>query len=247
MQLLKRLPLNTQGRDLIVGDIHGCFSKLRATLDAVGFSPANGDRLVSVGDMVDCGPESEKVLEWLREPWFHAVAGNHEDMAIMWAEGQVHRDHYEMNGGLWNIRNTRDQNNILASAFAALPVAIEIETPHGLVGVVHAECPTYSWDEFAAALRAIERGEVPLEVASPMLAQVFWGRGRFNRMDETSVAGLSALFVGHTPVETPSRLGNVAYIDTGAWLPDDRYPGRVFTIIDAATCGPAFRQLSLTA
>lgn len=76
---LRRFDLNTKGRDFAVGDIHGCFSKLDAALRKVRFSPAH-DRLFAVGDLVDRGPESALVLEWLVQPWFHSVCGNHDLM-----------------------------------------------------------------------------------------------------------------------------------------------------------------------
>lgn len=242
MQLIKRLKRNTKGRDLIVGDVHGNFSKLRAALDAVGFSPDAGDRLISVGDLVDRGPESDDVLDWLREPWFHAVLGNHEDMAISWAEGELDPRMYVANGGGWNVANPIDQRNILSSAFAALPIAIEIETDAGLVGVVHATCPAPSWGEFAEALRLLEAEPALLEgeAAQHLLNMALWSRDRFTRMDDSVVEGVRAVVVGHTPMDAMSALGNTLFIDTGAWLPEERFPGRVFTIIDATTLDRAY-------
>jgi len=38
------------------------------------------DQLFSVGDLVDRGPESHRVLEWLARPWFFAICGNHDFM-----------------------------------------------------------------------------------------------------------------------------------------------------------------------
>jgi len=73
----KHFERNTQGRDFAVGDIHGHFTRLQAALEAVDFAP-EVDRLFSVGDVVDRGPESERVLDWLAQPWFFAVQGNHE-------------------------------------------------------------------------------------------------------------------------------------------------------------------------
>ena len=81
---LMRFPQNTQGRDFAVGDIHGCFNRLQGVLDEMGFDPAK-DRLFSVGDLVDRGPDCDQVLDWITRPWFHAVRGNHEDMAMQWA------------------------------------------------------------------------------------------------------------------------------------------------------------------
>ena len=54
---MPRFAQNTVGRDFAVGDIHGCFTELQRGLEAIGFDPST-DRLFSVGDLVDRGPES---------------------------------------------------------------------------------------------------------------------------------------------------------------------------------------------
>lgn len=79
--LHQHLPANTLGRDFIVGDLHGCLDLLQAELARIGFDRAV-DRLFSVGDLADRGPDSIGCLRLLREPWFHAVRGNHEDMLL---------------------------------------------------------------------------------------------------------------------------------------------------------------------
>ncbi|WP_240622171.1 metallophosphoesterase [Achromobacter mucicolens] len=66
--------MNTKGRDLAVGDIHGHFGRLDAALAATRFSPEK-DRLFAVGDLVDRGPESAEVLVWLKRPWSTRFAG----------------------------------------------------------------------------------------------------------------------------------------------------------------------------
>lgn len=86
MARFRRMIANIRGRDLAVGDIHGHFQRLQQCLDAVGFDPAV-DRLFSVGDLVDRGPHSEAALDWLAQPWFHAVQGNHEALAITRVRG----------------------------------------------------------------------------------------------------------------------------------------------------------------
>lgn len=80
-EAMPRFARNVAGRDFAVGDIHGCFSYLERSLEVIGFDEGV-DRLFSVGDLVDRGPESDQVLTWLGKPWFHAICGNHEVMAI---------------------------------------------------------------------------------------------------------------------------------------------------------------------
>lgn len=65
----------------IAGDIHGCYQWLMDELARRNFIPAQ-DLLISVGDLIDRGPDSIKCLELMRENWFYAVRGNHEQMAL---------------------------------------------------------------------------------------------------------------------------------------------------------------------
>jgi serine/threonine protein phosphatase 1 len=237
MMTIKRFARNTAGRDLVVGDIHGHFSKLQQALDAVGFDPAAGDRLFSVGDLVDRGPESADVLWWLDQPWFAAVQGNHEDMAIRWGLPGCRMDAeaYALNGGAWNIANTAPERLAISDALSALPLAIELETVAGLVGIVHADCPFQTWDEFRAV--AASDSLTPAQ-RKAVRQEVLWSRERIQAGDPSGVKGLQALFVGHTPVKAPGCLGNVVYVDTGAWTPD----GEDFALIDVATFALAARR-----
>lgn len=220
----QRFAQNAAGRDFIVGDIHGCFTRLQERLDLIGFDPS-ADRLFSVGDLVDRGPESEMALDWLAKPWFHAVRGNHEQMAVDHAAGFSDDRIYISNGGAWYLAMTKPEQHLFADEFSAMPIAITLETAAGEVGLVHAECPAADWDSLIRALDS-DRGE---QVA--MLCM--WSRDRITSAFEDDVAGVRAVVVGHTPVQAFTSLGNVLYIDTGAV-----FPGRAFTILDAATLQP---------
>src|SRR4051794_14053788 len=52
-------------RHIIIGDIHGCYKELLELLAHVGAT--DEDILVSVGDLVDRGPDSPAVLNFFRE------------------------------------------------------------------------------------------------------------------------------------------------------------------------------------
>ena len=62
-----------------IGDIHGCFRTLQQLVKAVRFDPGR-DRLWLVGDLVNRGPGSLKVLRWVRQLGDRAVCvlGNHD-------------------------------------------------------------------------------------------------------------------------------------------------------------------------
>lgn len=200
--MIQRFERNRDGRDFVVGDIHGCFDLLQRALDRIGFD-GDKDRLFSVGDLVDRGPDSLAAMDWLDQPWFHAVRGNHEQMAINFATGHNHAFHYERNGGRWFINLDDQQQFRIAQRFKELPYAIEVETPNGRFGIVHAEVPANDWTRLRDPNKAAQ------EVA-------LWARDRIEVGDTSLVEGIDRVYVGHTPLGFPMRLGNVHYIDTGA-------------------------------
>lgn len=62
-----------------IGDIHGCFTELKALLAQVSFNK-QVDQLWLTGDLVAYGPDSLKVLRFLYSlgPSVHMVLGNHD-------------------------------------------------------------------------------------------------------------------------------------------------------------------------
>jgi serine/threonine protein phosphatase 1 len=221
---VKHFEKNTKGRDFAVGDIHGAFTRLEETLTRIGFNK-EVDRLFSVGDTCDRNPESNLAVDYIYEPWFHSCLGNHEQMAIDFAFGTgwpMSLGDYAANGGAWNIANSTEERETIALAFQDLPLAMEVETDQGLVGIIHAECPFNDWDKF----KNHELGE--WEDHIKQVAQ--WERNRWYNEDRSHVAGLHALIVGHTPIEEFEVLGNVRYIDTMGWRPKGK-----FTVLDLST------------
>ena len=62
----------------IIGDIHGCYAKLNDLLEKISFNPYQ-DKLISVGDIINRGPNSLAVIELLSSlPNFQMVLGNHD-------------------------------------------------------------------------------------------------------------------------------------------------------------------------
>lgn len=218
--LVHRYPPNEHGRDFAVGDIHGHFTRLQAALDAAGFDPM-ADRLFSVGDLVDRGPDSQDVDEWiLRRPWFHAIRGNHEEMVI------ERSDIHFMNGGAWFYGLSHVEQDCYAAILADLPLVIEVETAAGIVGLVHADCPRREW---SSMVQALENGGAEGDHVAAMCQ---WSRKRISDADASGVSGVRAVVVGHTPLKHPVVLGNVYHIDTAGWLPQE---GGYFTLLNLNT------------
>ncbi|WP_416466550.1 metallophosphoesterase [Pseudomonas sp. LFS044] len=221
MSRFRRVAANSHGRDLAVGDIHGHFRRLEQCLAAVGFDP-QVDRLFSVGDLVDRGPHSEEALAWLAKPWFHAVQGNHESLAITHLYGgRLDLEMYRAAGGGWFIDLPSDQQAVFVEQFLQLPIAMEVQTPAGLIGLLHADSPFADWAALRESLLFDDDAKVR-EVCQ-------WSRQRLKDGDTRVVEGVRALLVGHTPVLQAKRLGNVWHLDTGGWASGH------FSLMDMAT------------
>lgn len=71
-------------RHLAIGDIHGCFNALRTLADFIKIRP--DDKLITLGDYVNRGPNSCAVIDWLIH--HHAsgqlipLRGNHDIMML---------------------------------------------------------------------------------------------------------------------------------------------------------------------
>lgn len=221
-KLVKRFPINASGRDFAVGDIHGHFTLLQNALDEVGFNPA-ADRLFSVGDLVDRGPECEQVLVWLDKPWFHPVRGNHDDYVCRHDTCDI--GNWLQNGGAWFMSLTDAERGEFAAQFRELPIAIEVDTPEGIIGLLHADCPFPSWQHLLEQLDGGAEGGVLRNIKNACM----WSRRRIELSDMSGVEGVRALVVGHTPLTRPTALDNVIHIDTAGWSPQI---GGFFTLLD---------------
>ena len=75
--------LHVTGRTLIMGDLHGCYQQLLTRLSRLDFAPEQGDRLIALGDLTDRGADNLACLRLLRQPWFHSIRGNHEQLMLL--------------------------------------------------------------------------------------------------------------------------------------------------------------------
>jgi serine/threonine protein phosphatase 1 len=194
---------NTAGTDYIVGDLHGCYDTLMDSLSGLSFDPAY-DRLFSVGDLIDRGPDSLCCLRLIREPWFFPVLGNHEQMMLETLAGGD-ETMWVMNGGQWYARLTADERretDSLKPVLAKLPRRITLEDRAGnRIGVSHAQP---HGPEFCA----------PLDHRSAY--ELVWGRSVIQSRRPYDMTDVHLTVHGHTPVDRVTPIGRHLFIDTGA-------------------------------
>lgn len=216
---------NTVGRDFVVGDVHGMFTALREVLDTAGFDPEK-DRVFSVGDLVDRGPESDEALDWLRQPWFFACRGNHEQFALDSDDPEQMSLWVEHNGGEWWLAVDEDTRKLFLEEFRRMPLAMEVDTAGGRIGIVHADVPPLmSWSAFVALL---ESGD------EDACFYAMWSRNRVAGVVSSLPVrgGVERVYCGHTPTREMVVVDNVYYIDTGAVYCADGYADARLTLLE---------------
>ncbi|MBT1871047.1 protein-serine/threonine phosphatase [Enterobacter mori] len=186
----------------VVSDIHGCYQWLMDALKRRHFNPYE-DLLISVGDIIDRGPDCVKCLQLMDEKWFRAVRGNHEQMAL----DAIENNDFALwmsNGGIW-FSALEDKRNALRllNACRDLPHVIEITCANGLNVIAHADYPAaeYVWNKPVSAQR------------------VLWDRDRlmgFMVGKGQGIQGADHFWFGHTPLDKRYDFNNLHYIDTGA-------------------------------
>lgn len=84
-------------RTIFIGDVHGCIDELTELLQIVRFGTPGKDRIIFVGDLVDKGLDSLKVLRDVQRilrtfPGSVVVSGNHEEKASRMAKRGIFAD-----------------------------------------------------------------------------------------------------------------------------------------------------------
>lgn len=89
------------GRTIAIGDIHGCGTALRTLLELLELTA--DDTLVTLGDVIDRGPDSCDVIEQLlaigERCHLVPILGNHEQMLLDAIQGRIGLQDWLVHGG----------------------------------------------------------------------------------------------------------------------------------------------------
>ena len=90
----------------VIGDIHGCYLSLVNLLELIGDT---GDTIIFLGDYIDRGPDSKKVVSLLVQlkkklPRVITLLGNHESMFLRYLKGWD-QQFFLRNGGQYTLES----------------------------------------------------------------------------------------------------------------------------------------------
>ena len=242
------------GRDLVFGDIHGCFGTVEHALEALDYD-ASRDRLFSLGDLIDHGTRSAEAFEWIQSRFTTVVRGNHEQMMLewLWRGAQMHTD-----GGYWRehwsswwfpMNQPREVRLAWFNTLRRLPFAATVYTTNGKrVGLVHGQPydgPAVDW---STACRRIEQPQRRNDPVTPNdhAYSALWTRSkmRLETPDETLPIGITQIELmlhghdaGTVAVWTAQR---ALCIDTGVHWPELGH----LTIAEIQTGRPALHRFA---
>lgn len=232
--IVGRLPANFAGRDIIIGDLHGHPEILHRLLAQAKFNPAR-DRVISTGDLVDRGPDSLGCLEFLNEPWFFAVRGNHEqNLAAMIAMAATALDRGQSVADIisdlsetvarmsaawfpqWLASGTfdRHQMDAIYTRIMSLPHILAVGDGRQRFNVVHA-------DVIEAGLASDQQIDAAHGMQDSIREQaLIWSRTAYRCLQDGYDAPdierqLSLTFCGHNATSLLMVWGRHMFIDTG--------------------------------
>lgn len=130
----------------VIGDIHGMYTRFLEMLNKINFGAS--DLLISVGDVIDRGPNGITVLnKFMNTPNMEMILGNHELMMMDYLLAQ-HPKQAEHDKALWFhnggkptfdelMKLSADEQEEIAIFLLGLPVSMEIEVANHKYHIVH--------------------------------------------------------------------------------------------------------------
>jgi diadenosine tetraphosphatase ApaH/serine/threonine PP2A family protein phosphatase len=189
------------GRLIAIGDIHGCHEEFEELLELLELKPR--DRLVLLGDLVNRGPDSHRVIQLARRHATAALLGNHELRLINFrkTDDPTHLKRYDyatleqLNGKCWDY-------------LEAMPLTYEDEEL-GVVCVHGGFLPGQPWRKQPA--RVVTRIQVVDRDGEPRKRAEAPGAPHWSELWK----GPPFVLYGHTPRDAVARTKWTLGLDTG--------------------------------
>lgn len=191
-------------KTFVIGDIHGCYQSLLSLLAKIDANP-DQDRLIFLGDYLDRGPDSKKVITKILDlkkkfPYLITLSGNHEQMFLDFLHDR--NPQYLKFGGQETLVSYG-----LTSRFSD---GIEKLLPADHHSFLNNLLSYWEDENFIYVHAGLEPG---IHLSRQSTQWLFWARENFLSSDYDF--GKQVIF-GHTQRKTPLLEKNKIGIDTGA-------------------------------
>jgi serine/threonine protein phosphatase 1 len=208
---------------LVVGDLHGHRSLLEDELVRLRFDPLC-DRVFSVGDLIDRGPDSLATLSLIQEPWFYAVLGNHELMLLNYLQCYSSRMHarksYASGSSEWVVEAMLTQSKSLTKLIkrlAQLPLAIQVDGDVPFY-VTHSDLPPVGTKSEGICMHKADRvtssrDKINLARKAELL-ELKYGEHDV-QISARPVTDPHLTYAGHSPVRSVTVHHSYVFIDQG--------------------------------
>ncbi|WP_414549552.1 metallophosphoesterase family protein [Anabaena sp. CCY 0017] len=70
----------TSQRRIVIGDVHGHYEGLMKLMEFI--APGSDDQVYFLGDLIDRGPKSSQVIDFVKDNNYGCLLGNHEQMLL---------------------------------------------------------------------------------------------------------------------------------------------------------------------
>lgn len=234
--IYKKVKIDDDKNLYFVADLHGQFCQFHDILST--YLIKKDDHIVSVGDLVDRGPNSFPLLNlFFEKPNFHFVNGNHE-LAMVYANYSKEDMIFWMGCGGRETYNElgKDGLNFFAEKLQAeIPFILEIEHRGKRFGIVHANIPFLigKQEKNKKNVREITQWDEFVELAlnnQDYLNDALWGQNKisnilFNKdLHHTlnKIEGIDWVLHGHYGVKEPIIIQNRVWFDT--WFLGENNP-----------------------
>lgn len=195
-------------RRIVIGDVHGYYDALMTLLQAI--APHSDDQVYFLGDLIDRGPQSSQVVNFVKENRYQCLLGNHEQMLLNILTSRSISNQtmqsWLSNGGRTTIASYEQATipHDHLEWFLSLPTYLDL----GDIWLTHAGI------------------DPSLPLAKQTANQLCWVRDAFHSMKKPYFPD-KLIIVGHTitftlPGVAPGKLAQGAGwldIDTGAYHP----------------------------
>lgn len=195
-------------RRIFIGDVHGHYDGLMQLLEAI--APGSEDQVYFLGDLIDRGPRSSDVLNFVRNSPYLSLLGNHEQLLLeSFQDGQLCVSTLQgwlYSGGQATVDSYGDIADLLEHIewLKSLPVSLDL----GDIWLVHAGV----------------HPRIPLEEQTAQ--ELCWVREEFHSLQQPYFPD-KLIITGHTitftlPGVAPGELAQGhgwLDIDTGAYHP----------------------------